>query len=36
VINGKREELVGKVQSLYGKRKDDAEREVDDWGDRLR
>ena len=24
-------ELVGKVQSLYGKRKDEVEREVDEW-----
>ena len=30
-IRGKREELVGKVQSLYGKRKDEVEREVDEW-----
>ena len=30
-IKGKREELVGKVQSLYGKRKDEVEREVDEW-----
>ena len=31
VIEGKRESLVGRVQELYGKRKDEAEREVDDW-----
>jgi uncharacterized protein YjbJ (UPF0337 family) len=31
VIEGKRENLVGRVQELYGKRKDEAEREVDDW-----
>lgn len=35
IINGRREELIGKVQSLYGKRKDEAEREVDDWGNQL-
>jgi uncharacterized protein YjbJ (UPF0337 family) len=32
LIQGKRVELVGKIQSLYGKRRDEAEREVDDWG----
>ena len=31
VIEGKRESLVGRVQELYGKRKDEAEREVDEW-----
>jgi uncharacterized protein YjbJ (UPF0337 family) len=24
--------VVGRIQSLYGKQKDEAEREVDDWG----
>jgi uncharacterized protein YjbJ (UPF0337 family) len=32
LIKGKRQELVGRIQSLYGKQKDEAEREVDDWG----
>ncbi len=36
LVKGKREELVGKVQSLYGKKKDEAEREVDAWGNTLR
>lgn len=30
-IKGSREELVGKLQELYGKQRDEAEREVDDW-----
>ena len=36
LIKGKRQELVGKVQSLYGFNKDEAEREVDAWGNKLR
>jgi uncharacterized protein YjbJ (UPF0337 family) len=35
LIKGKREELVGRIQSLYGKRKDEVERDVDDWGREL-
>jgi uncharacterized protein YjbJ (UPF0337 family) len=31
VIEGGREELVGRIQERYGKRRDEAEREVDDW-----
>ena len=31
VVEGKREQLVGKIQEKYGKSKDEAEREVDDW-----
>jgi len=34
-IEGKREQLVGRLQELYGKQKDEAEREVDDWGREL-
>lgn len=30
-IEGKREQLVGLVQTRYGRAKDEAEREVDDW-----
>lgn len=30
-INGRREELIGLVQERYGRAKDAAEREVDDW-----
>jgi uncharacterized protein YjbJ (UPF0337 family) len=29
--NGKREELAGKIQHRYGKTKEEAEREIDDW-----
>jgi len=31
VVEGGREELVGRIQERYGKRRDEAEREVDDW-----
>jgi uncharacterized protein YjbJ (UPF0337 family) len=31
-IEGKREQLVGRLQELYGKQKDEAERDVDEWG----
>jgi uncharacterized protein YjbJ (UPF0337 family) len=31
VIEGKRDQLVGKIQQRYGIAKDQAEREVDDW-----
>lgn len=30
-INGKREEIAGLVQKRYGRAKEEAEREVDDW-----
>lgn len=30
-IRGRQEVLVGKIQERYGKAKDEAEREVDDW-----
>lgn len=30
-VAGKREQLVGLVQSRYGRAKEEAEREVDDW-----
>ncbi|MEM9010175.1 MAG: CsbD family protein [Pseudomonadota bacterium] len=29
--NGEREQLVGLVQEKYGKTRDEAEREVDEW-----
>ncbi|GHF55074.1 CsbD family protein [Seohaeicola zhoushanensis] len=32
---GRREELVGIVQEKYGRAKEEAEREVDDWMRRL-
>ncbi|WNK30479.1 CsbD family protein [Pantoea agglomerans] len=31
VIEGKRDQLVGKIQEHYGSTKDEAEREVSDW-----
>jgi len=31
VINGKREELIGKIQERYGIEKDEAERQVSDF-----
>ena len=32
VIGGKRDQLVGRVQERYGIAKDQAQREVDEWG----
>jgi uncharacterized protein YjbJ (UPF0337 family) len=32
MLTGKKDELVGRVQERYGYEKDQAEREVDDWG----
>lgn len=34
-VAGKREQLVGLVQSKYGRAKEDAEREVDEWSSKL-
>jgi uncharacterized protein YjbJ (UPF0337 family) len=34
-IGGKKDQLVGMIQSKYGKTKDDAERESDDWANSL-
>ena len=31
VVDGKREELAGKIQNRYGIAKDEAERQIDDW-----
>jgi uncharacterized protein YjbJ (UPF0337 family) len=31
LVEGKREELAGKIQERYGKSRDDARREVDEW-----
>ena len=30
-VEGSRDKLVGRVQERYGRAKEDAEREVDDW-----
>jgi uncharacterized protein YjbJ (UPF0337 family) len=35
VINGKQYQLVGRVQERYGIAKDEAERQVKDWADRM-
>ena len=34
VIDGKREELAGKIQNRYGIAKDEAERQIDEWQNR--
>ena len=34
-INGRHEQLVGKIQEQYGKSRDAAEKEVDDYINRL-
>ena len=34
VIEGKRDQLVGKVQERYGYAKDEAEKEVKEWENR--
>jgi uncharacterized protein YjbJ (UPF0337 family) len=34
-VSGRREELVGLIQERYGKARDQAEREVNEWRDRL-
>jgi uncharacterized protein YjbJ (UPF0337 family) len=31
VINGKREQLEGKIQERYGYQKDRAKKDIDDW-----
>jgi uncharacterized protein YjbJ (UPF0337 family) len=31
VVAGKRDQLIGKVQERYGMKKDQAEKEVDQW-----
>ena len=30
-VNGKRDELVGKIQEVYGISKDEADKQVKDW-----
>ena len=34
VVDGKRDELAGKIQNRYGIAKDEAERQIDDWQNR--
>jgi uncharacterized protein YjbJ (UPF0337 family) len=31
IVDGKREELAGKIQNRYGIAKDEAERQIDEW-----
>ena len=31
IIEGKRDQLAGKIQERYGRTKDEAEKEIDDW-----
>lgn len=35
VVAGKREKLVGKIQERYGKERDEAERDVDSWMNKI-
>jgi uncharacterized protein YjbJ (UPF0337 family) len=35
VINGKQDQLVGRIQERYGIAKDDAQRQVDSWMNRM-
>lgn len=32
LVKGKRDELAGRIQERYGIAKDEAERQIDDWG----
>ena len=34
-LNGKREQLAGKIQERYGIQKQEAERQIDEWINRL-
>ncbi|MCM5679024.1 CsbD family protein [Schlegelella sp. S2-27] len=34
-MDGKREQLVGRIQEAYGVSRDEADRQVDDWSNRL-
>ena len=34
-IAGKRDQLIGKIQEKYGLSKDEAERRVTDWSDKI-
>lgn len=36
VVDGQRDKLIGKIQEAYGKSRDEADREVDNWSDRLK
>ena len=34
-LDGKREQLIGRIQECYGVTRDEAEKQVTDWSDRL-
>ena len=34
-INGDRDKLAGKLQERYGMAKEEADRQIDDWADRV-
>ncbi len=34
-VEGKRDEFVGRIQSRYGKARDVAKREVDEWAEQI-
>ena len=36
VIRGEREKLAGKIQERYGVAKEEANRQIDDWANRLK
>jgi len=35
-LNGKRDELAGKIQERYGVAREEANRQIDDWASRLK
>ncbi|MGF1502840.1 MAG: CsbD family protein [Paracoccaceae bacterium] len=35
-MEGRREQLLGKIQERYGVARDEAERQIDDWADRMK
>ncbi|MBA2780657.1 CsbD family protein [Billgrantia kenyensis] len=34
-VGGKKDELIGKIQKRYGLEREEAERQVDDWANKL-
>ena len=36
IVGGKRENLLGKIQVRYGIAKDEAEKKLDEWADKLK
>ncbi|MCE8003957.1 CsbD family protein [Billgrantia ethanolica] len=34
-VGGKKDELIGKIQQRYGLEREEAERQVDDWANKL-